>query len=202
MQPPLYLDPSEAANANKLLTRKTGEEFGHRSMKDVASQRREQVEPSPNSLTNDLAWFVPGLAYALVGVDKSLFELASWEYNKSIQVTTYQADKPLFAFESVDVSKNKWAYIVQGISYDDVELFNGFVQSSMWTKKSIKWRMAAETIRCRDPFEGYIGIELTFILPYTVDRGVKLITEPGLLLSTPMLGMRVTHDQTILRGPT
>lgn len=182
-----YVDLFEAAHAHQLLQRPTGEAYGHTTTSEVPALK-EHYEADPNVLPDGHSWFFPALAYCLVGVDKSLFELCTWNTQVQMRVKTYQAAKPIAKFNGVDVTRNRWFYTIQGIPLDQHDVFAAFASSMIFRKPGRSWGLALEVHRIADPYSGR-GIDCTFLLPYTTVKKVEVTTPAGLLLSTPTLAM-------------
>lgn len=194
-KPPRILNPEEAEEAGRILSRKPGEPRGHEKLADLKQAHREELSPSPSGLDPDLSWFFPGLAYCLMGMDRSLFELFSHGMGKPVPVTTYRADSPLVDFQSVDVSGNPWFYTLQGIPQDQGPGFSDYIQTFQFNDRAnyVSWELTVAEIRLADPFRSEstrTGVDCSVLLPACSNgRRVVLSQLPGLALNRPCLAI-------------
>lgn len=203
-QPPGFQDPEEATEAQKILQREHSVERGHEKLDELKPVHNEDYQPAPDQLDPELVWFFPALAYCMVGMDRSLFELFSWAAKRSIKVVTHQADKPVALFEGADISDNRWFYTLQGIERGIVDEFSGYIETYQFNDKQreLQWRLIAHKLRIRDPFAFaktgvHQGADAVVLLPecLTTRRCVIPVQEPGLRLDQLKLGMALSPEQ-------
>lgn len=189
-RPPSLDDPEEAVAARKILEREPGVARGHAGLGMLRQVDKEEYAADPNRLDSDKAWFVPCLAYCMVGLDRSLFELYSWAVDTTFSVITYKTGSPLFTFDGVDVRENPWFHTIQGIDRELRAPFVDYVESYEFRRKEIglSWNLKAFTTRIADPFvrsDVREGASVTFLLPECSDGRFVDLTPGGLNLLTP-----------------
>jgi hypothetical protein len=190
-----FVDPAEAAAANEVLARPKNEAVGNISLKDLKPVFKEHQQPSPDRLDPDYCWFFPALAYCMMGMDKSLFELYFWALDKSLEVRSYKADKLLATFSGADVTNNPWFYIIQGIPKDTADDFKNYIETYEFRRPvDSKWCLRGQYVRYPDPFytgTPKVGVDLCVLLPVclTTKRKVIILTAPGLALENLELGI-------------
>lgn len=187
---PVIYNPEEAEKAMKILERPPGVPYGHKDVSEV--RKRESLSPSPTRLPQDKAWFLPGLLYVIVGLDKSIFELYHFESGVDLQPVTYRADNTLFTFDGVDPGsiKNPWFGTIQGIDMEYASDFVTFVSTALFKTKTDAWSINSVQSRLRDPFAAEAtGVDCWFLMPvgHRTGRTFRFKTEAGLLLQTPTL---------------
>jgi len=192
-EPPRLLNPSEAEEATKVLRRPVNEPAGHTDLKELRAAHIEEISPSPARLDHDKLWFFPGLAYCMMRMDRSLFELYSWATDKAVSVMSYRADKPIALFHGADISDNPWFYTVQGVDQGLGKLFSDYISTYRFrdSKRNAEWRLVPTATRIADPFANSEGIDVTLLLPanLTSNRRVVIVQEPGLRLQQLILGV-------------
>lgn len=188
MSKPTITNPEEAAQAAAILASPTGKPKGFVDKKDVQPASREQVEPSPTYLGSDYAWHVLGMAYWVVGLDRSAFDLFATALNKSVPVKTYRAESPIFTVQGTD-GDPVWSRIVQGIDHTLNPLFVEHLESYEFRRPQGVCSVRAETMRVADPFAAEKrGVTVTIWLPYKPGRAAQIIRPAGLTLETPVIG--------------
>ena len=143
-----FVDPVEAAAANEVLARPKNEAAGNTSLKDLKPVFKEHQQSSPDRLDPDYCWFFPALAYCMMGMDKSLFELYFWALDKSLEIRSYKADKLLATFAGADVTNNPWFYTIQGIPKDVSEDFKNYIETYEFRRQvDSKWCLRGQYVR-------------------------------------------------------
>lgn len=193
-KPPSLDDPDEAQVARDILDRETGVPRGHTDLKELKSIQREEKDATPNRLDSDKVFFIPCLAYCMMGLDRSVFDLYSWASDSTLDVVTYQAPRPLFNFDGVDVSENPWFYMIQGIDHDLATPFSDYIESYEFRSQAhgISWALDATLTRIADPFvkgEEREGVNVIILLPRCSDGRYVGLTPGGLHLKTPVARM-------------
>lgn len=193
---PGFEDYEEALAAHEVLSRPSGVPRGHEQLGMLRKSHTEEIAPSPKYLDRDRTWFVPALAYCMMRMDRSLFELYSWAIDKDIDVISHRTDRPITEFRGVDVSKNAWFHTIQGIDSSLAGAFIEYIKTYKFNDKinSVEWCLHAVPLRIADPFsDGDIksGIDAIVFLPecMTTKRKVCITREAGLQLMTPELGI-------------
>lgn len=196
-RPPAILNPVEAARADAILARPANVPRGHEKLDDLKPIHREEVAASPAQLTADLSWFFPGLAYCMMGMDRSLFELFSHGAGQGVEVVTHRTSDPVVLFDGVDVRTNPWFHTVQGIDPALMSSFCGYIETFRFTdpRKQVEWILSARTIRIADPFMSSTakrGVDVIVLLPTCVSthREVVVRQQAGLTLQPVILGIR------------
>lgn len=201
-RPPKIDNLEEAERAQQILSRESGVPRGHESLQQLKLVHREEFSPAPAQLDDQQAWFINGLAYCMMGLDRSLFELFSHGLHAAVPVVTYRTDAPLALFDGVDVSQNQWFYTIQGISPDQARDFVDYIETFRFDdpRRTVSWHLAVHTIRIADPFyvEGGMrrGVYARLVLPgcITTKRRVVVRVPPGLTLNTPVLALEQADD--------
>jgi hypothetical protein len=196
--PPELLDAEAALAATSLVKRPANVPKGSAPLTELVGTHAETVEAAPNRLDPELTWFVPGLAYCMMGLDRSLFELYAWASSRTVPVKTYRTQTPLCLFTGVDISANPWFHTVQGISSDVARVLIEYIASFEFRRGQVEpkqvWALVPEKLRIRDPFVSARtqGVNVIAWLPHCRTTGRRVVcTEPaGLQLSTPVLGIR------------
>jgi len=190
---PAFIDPEQAAEAHAILARPRGVPQGRQDLSDSMPVHREVISPSPNRLGPEQAWFMPGLAYCMIGVNTSLFELYAQQIGRSVAVTTYRTPRPLATFTGADVTENPWFHTIQGVSRDERGSFIDFVESFCFRDgvKLLDWCVSAVPLRIRDPFitGNLLGMDCTILCPTctTTGRVVLPVNQFNVTLEAPEL---------------
>jgi hypothetical protein len=200
-RPPAILNPVEAAKAEAILARPSNVPRGHEKLDDLKPIHREEVAPSPAQLTADRAWFFPGLAYCMMGMDRSLFELFSHGLGQAVAVTTHRTSDPVVLFDGVDVRTNPWFHTIQGIDPALLSPFCEYIETFRFTdpRKQVDWILSARTLRIADPFvssTAKVGVNVVTLLPTCLStrREVVVRQQAGLTLQPVVLGIRRQRD--------
>jgi len=199
-QPPSIDNPAEAKEAHEVLRREKNVPRGHVEGKDLRPSHTEEVSPPPKALNPDLVWFFPGLAYCMIGLDRSMFDMYASNINDEVNVTTYRANKPIVLFDGADISANSWFYTIQGIAPTIGQSFIDFIETFQFRDalKSLEWAISVKTVRVADPFvTGKVeGVWLQLALPrcLTSNRHVTVTGEPGLQLNDLRLGVSMAGE--------
>lgn len=195
---PAFEDREAADKAHEILRRPSNVPMGHTDLSEARPAHKEDITNPRGALSPNMVWILPGLAYCMVGIDKSLFELYSNHADKVVKVTTHRSETPLFHFDGVDTTRNAWFYTIQGVEDEIGASFCDFVQSFLFNDqpKGLQWRITMRNARIADPFakgKRRIGINTVLFLPecITTKRRVTVIQEPGLTLDKLVLGVGV-----------
>lgn len=189
----VVVDPDEALKSAEALLRHTEDpEDTPVHHGEITAERRHE-EPTPaTSLDPDWAWFFLGLAYSLIGVDRSLFEVYQAAGDFTIPVRTHRSDEPLIAIKGVDFRNNPWAYIIQGIPHDHAVRFRQFAESYRFQSPAGVWCVRHVDTRIADPFKTpRVGADIAVAAPLNLQtgRGIGIVTPAGLALQTPVFGV-------------
>lgn len=203
-KPPAFIDPVQAKASTELLRRPSNVPRGHVDATETRAAHREDLTPAPSALSPDFVWFFPGLAYCMIGLDRSLFDLYTAAVNRTIQVRTHRADKPIFQFRGADVTANPWFATVQGVPPDVADDFIGFVSSFEFRNprgpQPTSWFVEPVKTRIADPFVATpTGADITILLPgcLTTRRAVVIAEPAGLRLGTPVLSIKAAGHAPI-----
>ena len=194
--PPSLDNPVEASEAQKILDRPHGIPTGHTEVTALRKPHQEPVSPTPACLDEGWNWFFPGLAYCMVGLDRSMFDLFACSRDHELDVRTYTTDAPVALFDGADISDNKWFHTVQGLRGEDTQAFIDFIETFQFNdpRSGLEWSISAIPVRVADPFvkPGRIGKYVSFMLPtcLTSSRRVVVTVPPGLRLQAPRLGVQ------------
>jgi hypothetical protein len=196
-QPARFEDPDKAVKALELLRRPAGTASGHTTVNEVKPAAKESYAPSPSYLDPDYFWVFPALAYCMVGIDKSLFSLYTWNTGVELDVTTYLTETPICVFENIDISKNRWFYTVQGIPMEYSKDFTYFVESFVFKHdlRNEHWSLSVQQERCADPFASSLlertGTYINILLPTCTTKNlqVSISKSSGLQLTEPVLSI-------------
>jgi len=194
--PPAIENPDEARQAQEILSRESGVPRGHETAEDLRPAHVENLEPPPKQLSKEQAWFFPALAYCMLGMDRSLFELYAKHLDEEIPVTTYRSEKPISLFDGADITTNPWFYTVQGIPPETAVGFAEFIQTFQFNDplRKLEWALHIHDTRIADPFlKERTGVSVTLLLPECLtSRRVAVVTrESGLRLDPLHLGLRI-----------
>ena len=199
-KPPRITNPEEAAAAERILRERPGEPKGHEKLDELRPAHSEELSPAPSRLDPELRWFFPALAYSMMGMDRSLFELFSWAAQAAVRVSSHRADQPIADFAGADVSANPWFYTVQGIGREQADEFISYVETYRFDdpNRRLNWQLSFQELRVADPFvaDSRVGTYLTFLLPecLTSGRRTSVVRPAGLLLDRPLLGIRTEPE--------
>ncbi len=203
-KPPAFLDPQQAKAATELLRRPSNVPRGHTDAGQVKAAHREDLNPAPTSLAPEYTWIFPGLAYCMIGLDRSLFDLYAAAMGTAIPVRTHRADKTLFDFRGADVSGNPWFATIQGIPHSVAPDFLGFVSTFEFRNTSgpqaTSWFVEPARTRIADPFVSKpLGVDVTILLPgcLTTRRAVVILDPAGLHLAKPVLGIKAASRDPV-----
>ncbi len=160
-----------------------------------AAKRYETVEPA-TSLSEEFSWFFLGLAYCVIKIDRSLFEVYQSAGGISVPIKSHRADHPIASVQGADeFDRNPWSGTIQGISHFHARPFMDFISSYEFARKDTgdNWRCTFQQVRITDPL--VTGekrpVDCWFALPVnlTKKRYVRLNNTPGIFLSKPIFGM-------------
>ena len=193
--PPRYEDPEEAAEANRILKRPVNEPYGHEPAHDVQPAHREKISPTPTKLSPDYDWFFPGLAYCMLGLDRSIFALYSQFLNQDVKVTSYRVSQPIAHFDGADITSNTWFHTIQGVEEGIGAGVAGYVGTFRFHDpfRQKDWGVRAEVIRIADPCcpADKVGATVTVLLPVCISDNwhTRISQYPGLRLDDLHIGI-------------
>lgn len=199
-EPARITNPSQAQEAHRVLAREHSTPRGHRDLRGLRQSVREEVAPNPRRLDADQRWFFPGLAYCMVGVDRSLFALFEDQLKAAVRVTTHRTGTPVSLLMNTDVSDRPWFHTLQGIDRDLGQTFVDFIETFRFRDQKSEWALTSRLTRIADPFvsgDEREAHEVVFLLPVNLTLGLQvcMIHPPGLHLATPVLGVRGISGQ-------
>lgn len=153
-----------------------------------AERRFEELEPG-RSLSSDYAWFCLGLAYCLVKIDRSLFEVFQAAGNQSFQLKTYRADKALCHIDRAKYHENPWSATVQGLPHNLAVQFSDFVSSYDFVRKDTgdTWKVEWISAQMNDPFHESHLVDIHYAMPVNVTKRRKFMMIAR--AAVPILGM-------------
>lgn len=166
----------------------------HRHSVEFDAAKAETVK-LPRGLSDDFAWYIPGVAQAVMAMQEPLLGLFRFAYDLPLRTPQYQAGEPLFRVKDGDVSRNPVAYEIFGIPLELAAKFNGFIESYAFERKSVtekpeSWSVSVVPYRIADPLwkGGIRGITVNYLLPTDnlLKRSIRL-PEQNLLLNIPTL---------------
>lgn len=168
--PPSIENTEDALKAMKILKRPTGVPYGHTNVSRVNS---EEYSPAPKQLDPEKSWIFPGLLYCMIGLDRSIFDLFSIEYNVTINISTHLSTKPVYLYNDRCIQSNKWFYTVQGIDSKYESYFRAFCETFKFRNALANittiWGVTTLNHRIVDPFASTSlekkGANITVILP-------------------------------------
>jgi len=203
-RPPAFIDPQQAKAATELLRRPSNVPRGHTDAGQVKAAQREDLHATPASLAPEYVWIFPGLAYCMIGLDRSLFDLYAAATGITIAVRTHRADKTLFDFRGADVSGNPWFATIQGVPQSVAADFLGFVSTFEFRNTSgpqaVSWFVEPVRTRIADPFVSKpLGVDVTILLPgcLTTRRAVVIAESAGIHLAKPVLGIKAASRDPV-----
>lgn len=189
-EPPKY-SRVEVDTLRSVTSRPVGQPHG-KTVNSVPSQYYEEVAPC-SQLDPEFAWFFPGLLYAVVGLDRSIFAMFSEAKGQPVTVRTHRSNDSIIRFGEAAYSGNPWCYTLQGIPKELASAFGGYVESFSFRKGNNEWGINCQLTRIADPFKPLVrsGVSCSFLLPIlsTLGRKVVILKEAGLLLDQPVLGV-------------
>src|SRR5690348_9484616 len=100
---PHSIEPGAVAQAKKVLHDPVGVPVHHTTID--AEERHENPEPT-SGLAPGYTWFCLGLAYCLIRIDRSLFEVFQAAKNKTLPVRTHRADQAISAVNGSNYELN------------------------------------------------------------------------------------------------
>lgn len=196
--PPTIDNPDEAKKAQEILDREPGVPRGQQTAEDLKPAHREELSPLSSQLDPERAWFFTALAYCMVGMDRSLFELYAQHLDQPVDVITYRPqDKPIALFDGADIRSNPWFYTIQGIPHELAMGFIDYIESFKFNDqtRSLEWVLGAHHTRLADPLvtDQRVGASVYLLLPECLSsrRRVVVTQEPGLKLDELCLGIQV-----------
>ncbi len=195
--PPSIENPEEAAKAHEILSRPHSVPRGQINTDELREAHREEIQPAPKRLADDTWWFLPGLAYCMIGADRSLFDLYSAHLGRAIDVVTHRTSAPVCLFRGADVSDNPWFHTVQGIDPKEGPGFIDFIETFEFVdnRKSLSWGVRVELTRIADPFSSSTaqrdGAWLRIVAPVCITnrRRVEVVKPAGFNLDAVELGI-------------
>jgi hypothetical protein len=189
---PHTIEAGALERAKQVTSAPAGEPVHHTTID--AEKRFESITPA-TGLDPDLQWYCLGLAYCLIKIDRSLFEVFQAAGNLSMPIQTHQADHPIMQIPGVNLVGNPWSGIVQGIPPRHGAAFREFVSSYQFNRIDTgdQWCCTFQDIRSGDPMVSgeRRGVNIWYALPHnlTTKRRIALLREPGLMLADPILGV-------------
>ncbi len=138
----------------------------HRHAIDVEANT-EQVVPAAE-LRGDYTWFILGLAYCMIKIDRSLIEAYRSALGKSVPVLTHRADRPLTSMEgSQAYDSNPWSGTIQGIPREHARDFIDYAASFEFLRKDTghSWICNFQEVNLADPFGGVRLVPTWVALP-------------------------------------
>lgn len=76
---------------------------------------REDRQSMPDELPTTHLWVLPGLAYTVARMDKSVFQVfANSELGRGLHIPTYKSDRRLITLTAADVD-HEWYNLLQGV---------------------------------------------------------------------------------------
>lgn len=177
---PSSFDPASLSKVQKILANPAGAISGRSSFD--ALQRYEEIEPG-RPLDSEYGWFCLGLAYAMVKVDRSLFEVFMSAANQNFRLRTYGALRPLCSVPGSEYHTNPWSGTVQGIpaashrGHDLPQVFADFVSSYQFKRKDTghTWRIRFQSLEVPDPFSPGHGATIHYALPVNETKRRKMV---------------------------
>jgi hypothetical protein len=151
---PTSFDPDDSQRLERILRRPAG--VGHSRHSVETEQRFEGIEPS-QPLDPALSWFYLGFAYALIRVDRSLFEAYQDALGKNIAIRSYRADYTLVPMQgSKSWSTNPWSGTIQGIEASHAKPFIDYIASFLFRRQDSgqEWTCGFMETMLQDPFSG------------------------------------------------
>jgi hypothetical protein len=149
---PHFVDPLDQQHLQDVLKDPIGVPVHHRKI-DV--EKRFEAITSASSLPGDYTWFLLGLAYCLIKVDRSLIEAFQSAMGKNVPLLTHQSAHPLVYMRGSDAwSRNPWSGIVQGIPHEHAQAFVDYVVSFKFHKADTgeDWCCGFQETQIMDPF--------------------------------------------------
>lgn len=184
-------NPADLDRLAKLVETPAGTPHG-RTQNPIPSQYHEEITPC-TGLSRDMAWFFPGLLYAIIGLDRSIFAMFAEARGISLRTESHRSSDVIIKFGDSDYSGNPWCYTVQGIPKELESAFCGYVESFQFNRPNQVWSVTSKKTRIADPFvaPNRRGTDCTFLLPVldTLGRRIVIKREAGFLLDTPILGV-------------
>ncbi len=150
--PPTEFDPTERQRLIRVTADPTGVPV-HRHKLDV-EQRFEEVTTA-SVLEGGHQWFVLGLAYCMVKVDRSLIEAYRDALGESIKILTHQAPRPLLEVMGSEAWRaNPWSATIQGIPDSHAMPFIDYISSFMFRRQDTghDWSCGFRELVITDPF--------------------------------------------------
>jgi hypothetical protein len=193
--PETDLTPEKARRIQSLGDRPVGESFGHHRID--SGEHFEEVEPT-RGLQEGYRWFLPGLAYCLVGMDQSFLALYRAGRRQELKPKTHRAQDLLLRFGNKTSSKEPWLYCLQGVPEPDWEGFRDFVTTyRIKTTRGETWTLSWEEARMPDPLRGGAPLVVQVLLPKNHLTGRRFTTvEYNRVFPTPGVGLQVVQDLT------
>lgn len=194
---PHSIEPGALARARQITSDPADTPVHHTTID--ADQRFESVVPA-TGLDPAYQWFCLGLAYCLIKIDRSLFEVFQAAGNLSIPIKTHRADRSIIDIPASNYEVNPWSAMIQGIPREHGRNFIDFIASYKFDRKDTghQWCCNFQELRCADPLASEASraaVNIWFALPrnMTTGRQITILRPPGLLLDRPVFG--VTLDQ-------
>jgi hypothetical protein len=193
-EPARYVDVVEAAAAAAALRPPRNEPLGSTTLDELAGPHAEEVSPPPRALSPDLAWFLPGMLYCVVGLDRSVFHMFSWAAKRDVRVVTHVASSPLVDIPHAGSIEHPWFATLQGVDPAVAGPLVDYVESYRFNdqRRRLSWSVVATTLRIADPFsEEKRGVDVIALLPRCHTRAggrrIAPASEYNLQLERPRL---------------
>jgi hypothetical protein len=185
-------DKRDLDRMGEVLRQPVNEAHGHGQIE--VEQRFEAIEPSPNGLDDDRSWFILGLAYCLIKIDRSLMEAYQYSLGQSLRLKTHQAARPLIDVNgSTEWPANPWSGIIQGIERQHAQAFVNYLESYKFHRRDTGqvWQCQVVHTAIADPFsQAPRKLMASVALPCntTLRRALKIVA-PAFGAAPPLVGM-------------
>jgi hypothetical protein len=197
--PDSIVDPKDVEQLHRTLAVPEDQPF--RYQKIEVEKRFEEFDALPNSLNPEMGWFILGLAYCMIRIDRSLMEAYRYSLGHSFVLSTYQVGRPLLAVNgSTAWAENEWSGIIQGVEPTHVQSLIDYLESYQFNRHDTKhcWRIRFKSTTIVDPFaSGDRKVRAYIALPQNItqQRGM-IVASPALGSAIPMIGMVRTKNVT------
>lgn len=171
---PTEFSPAEMARLRGIGTKPAGIVSGVARMD--AEKRFEELEAG-QPLSSDYAWFCLGLAYCMVKIDRSLFEVFQSAGNRSFALKTHRADSALCTVDKASYHTNPWSATVQGLPRNLGQTFADFVSSYEFVRKDTgdTWKVEWLSAPVHDPFVAGHVVDIHYAMPVNVTKKRKFM---------------------------
>lgn len=123
---------------------------------------REDRSSMPDELSQSFTWFLPGLAYTVARLDRSIFQLfANSVVGRGLSIPTYDSPQRVLRVTPADVD-HSWYYTVQGLPATHFQAFGDFLAGLRIDNKVLGVRMGLSVGRTK-----FRGVYLHTLLPFT-----------------------------------